>query len=308
MQSSQLNPLKRARRTAVAVLVIAALTPQAVAIAQRREPAPQPAESPRPVAPDDRDARDTREKLANMLSQYPPSLTQVLRLDPSLLSNPAYLAPYPGLASFLAQHPEVAHNPAFFIGAGRIEYYEPGSEKRMLINLWQDMMAGIAAFTAALIFFSLLGWLVRTLIEHRRWLRISRVQTEVHTKLLDRFTANEDLLAYMQTPAGRRFLESAPISTEVVGPRAFSAPIGRILWSVQAGVVLAMGGAGLGYVSGRVVDEMREPLFVIGALAMALGLGFIVSAVIAFALTRQLGLIDRSARGGDGEPKPATLS
>ena len=45
-------------------------------------------------------------------------------------------------------------------------------------------------------------WLIKTLIEHRRWSRLSKIQTDVHNKLLDRFSANEDLLAYIQTPAG----------------------------------------------------------------------------------------------------------
>src|SRR2546428_11310379 len=62
---------------------------------------------------EDRNARETRERLSQILDQYPPSLREVLRLDPSLLTNDAYLAPYPALAAFLAQHPQVAHNPAF---------------------------------------------------------------------------------------------------------------------------------------------------------------------------------------------------
>ena len=57
----------------------------------------------------------------------------------------------------------------------------------------------------------MLVWVIRTVVDHRRWLRQSRVQVEVHSKLLDRMTSNEDLLAYAKTPAGSRFLESAPI-------------------------------------------------------------------------------------------------
>ena len=44
------------------------------------------------------------------------------------------------------------------------------------------------------------------------------MQYQVHNKLLDRFTSNEDLLAYVQTPAGRRFLESAPIPLQDEAP------------------------------------------------------------------------------------------
>ena len=85
-------------------------------------------------------------------------------------------------------------------------------------------------------------WIIRTLIEYRRWNRTSKVHTEVHNKLMDRFTANEDLLAYMQTPAAQRFLESAPLSLDAPA-RPVGAPLSRILWSVQVGVVLAAGGA-----------------------------------------------------------------
>ena len=69
------------------------------------------------------------------------------------------------------------------------------------------------------------GWLLKTFIDYRRWLHVSRVQTEAHNKLLDRFTANDELLAYMRTPAGSRFLESAPISLDADAPaQAVSAP------------------------------------------------------------------------------------
>ncbi|MBI4476831.1 MAG: hypothetical protein HY654_06630 [Acidobacteria bacterium] len=103
--------------------------------------------------------------------------------------------------------------------------------------------------------------------------------------------SNEDLLAYIQTSAGRKFLESAPIPLDA-GPRAVAAPLGRILWSVQVGTVLAVGGIGLQFVSGRVLEELSQPLFVIGVLAMSLGVGFMLAAVAAFVLSRRLGLFD----------------
>ena len=90
-------------------------------------------------------------------------------------------------------------------------------------------------------------WLIKTLVDHRRWSRLSKIQTEVHNKVLDRMQSNEDLLAYIQTPAGKRFLESAPIPIE--SPRSIGAPLGRILWSAQAGAVLTVLGLGIALVS-----------------------------------------------------------
>ena len=104
------------------------------------------------------------------------------------------------------------------------------------------------------------------IVTHRRWNRLSKVQYEVHNKLLDRFTSNEDLLAYVQTPAGRRFLESAPIPMQDEAPM-LSAPFSRILWSVQAGIVLTIAGIGLLYVSSRFIDEPAQFFMVIGVLA-----------------------------------------
>ncbi len=134
-------------------------------------------------------------------------------------------------------------------------------------------------------------WLIRTVVEQRRWYRTSKVHTEVHNKLLDRFTTNEDLMTYIQTDAGRRFLESAPLSIEAA-PRQVGAPFSRILWSLQVGIVLATGAFGLLFVSGRVIQEIAQPIFAFGVLALTVGVGFIVSAAASLVLSRRLGLFD----------------
>ena len=241
---------------------------------------------------DDVDAERTRESLNNLLEKYPPALGRVLKLDPALMNNPGYLAPYPGLAAFLSQHPEVVRNPEYFLervnSPNYNNYNDPGSRKR------EEMLAVLAGFAAFLVFLvvtSVLIWVIRMIVAHRRWNRLSKVQYEVHNKLLDRFTSNEDLLAYVQTPAGKRFLESAPIPMQDEAPM-LSAPFSRILWSVQAGVVLTTAGFGLLYVSTRFIEEAAQFFMVVGVLSVALGAGFIVSAVAAYALSRKLGLLD----------------
>ena len=76
----------------------------------------------------------------------------------------------------------------------------------------------MAGFLGVSAFIGVLIWLVRAVIQHRRWLKVSNIQSEVHLKLMDRMTTNEELLAYIQSPAGRRFLESAPIQPESNSP------------------------------------------------------------------------------------------
>ena len=67
------------------------------------------------------------------------------------------------------------------------------------------------------------------------------------------------------------------------------APFNRILWSVQAGVVLATAGAGLWLAKNGIIDEAAQAMQVVAILTMALGLGFVLSALASYGLSRQLG-------------------
>jgi hypothetical protein len=243
-----------------------------------------------PVAIGQPDAERTKEELSRLLEHYPPQLRGIFALDPTLLTNQTYMAPYPALANFLSAHPEIARNPEYFVGRygdRRMDRATPMAE------MWRDVFAGLAVFTGFGMAIGLLTWLIRNLIDYRRWSRLSKVQTEVHTKLLDRFTANDDLLSYIQSPAGSKFLESAPISLDA-GPRSIGAPLGRILWSLQAGVVLAAAGVGLQIAAGQITDNAAQPLHVLGIVAIALGAGFAVSAGISFAISHRLGLLENA--------------
>jgi hypothetical protein len=280
---------------------------------QGRPPAPRGALRADLAALYDGNAEETRRRLYEVLQQYPPSLREVLRLDPSLLTNPAYLEPYPALAEFLDQHPEVAHNPGFFIPDFR-QYRDDRSDPRLaIVRTIEESLAGLALLIGFLAVVGTIAWLLRTLIEHRRWLRVSKIHTDTHTKLLDRLTSNEDLMAYMQSSAGRRFLEAAPLPLGA-GPRALSAPLGRILWSVQLGFIVAFAGGGVIIASRRFAinptfSEIELPLFVIGAAAVAIGVGFVVSAAVAYGLSHRLGLLNPApAATPDGEPVSGRMS
>src|SRR4030095_9369178 len=113
---------------------------------------------------------------------------------------------------------------------------------------------------------------------------------DLHTKILDRMQSNEDLLSYVQTPAARNFLEFSP-SGSTPEPRVSIAPFGRILWSVQAGVVLAALGIRLRYSPGHVPEEIVPALTVLGVIVMSLGLGAVISAIVAYILSSRLGLL-----------------
>jgi hypothetical protein len=286
-------------RSSILIAALLLVLPGGIAAQRQAAPAsgrPPSAEqvqpAPAPFVSDDANAEQTRQKLNELLEKYPPSLGRVLKLDPSLMTNQAYLAPYPALAAFLTQHPEVAHNPDFFLEQIRIDRFgfdaDPRSRAR---SEFRDLLGGVAMFGVFLVVTAVVVWIIRLIVFQRRWNRMSKVQFDTHAKLLDRFTSNEDLLAYVQTPAGRRFLEATPIPIQDQ-PAAIAAPLSRILWSVQAGVVLAVGGIGLLYVSTRFTEEASQFFMVIGVITIALGVGFMMSAVAAYVLSRRLGLVE----------------
>jgi hypothetical protein len=274
----------------LAAATAAALTPVAARAQARPTPAAQPQRPTPPVTVyETQPSYQTVNALRELLNRYPPNVRSVLQLDPSLLDRPEYLEPYPALAAFLQQHPEIRRNPAFFLGEPdrRRDENDP---KRQAIDLMSAVLAGGALFTGFMVVVGVLASLVRQLIEYRRWIRQSRIQTEANTKVLDRLTSNEDLLAYAQTPAGISFLQAAPAAIEA--PRA-GAPMGRILWSVQAGVVLSALGIGLWLVKRSVMEEIAPGFAVLGTVAVSVGLGFVVSAGIAYILTFRMGAFEQ---------------
>jgi hypothetical protein len=275
-------------------MILLAGVPTAVRAGQTKPVAVRPAETAAPQVADERDARDTRERLRMVLDQYPPSVAQVLRLDPSLLTRPEYLTPYPSLATFLGQHPEVAHNPVFFLGG-----YGGGqfADTRSVASAVESIFVGLEVTIGVMFGIGAVAWLIRAAIDHRRWLRATKIQVEAHTKIVDRLASNEDLIAYMQSPAGQRFLNASAVTAPAIENIGvpMAAPLNRILWSVQAGVVLTTAGVGLWLAKNGIIDEAAQAMQVFAILTMALGIGFVLSALASYGLSRQLGLVSSTA-------------
>ncbi len=255
------------------------------------------AQKPNKPAPsfavDQPNAGHTRDEFQRLLNQYPPAVRQVLAIDPELLGNEGYLAQYPALAAFVGGHPEIARNSAFYAGEPDRSFRRPAISASAEIA--QEVIRGSGLLAVMLTIVGGLTWLIRTLVDYRRWNRLTKIQTDVHTRLLERFTSNEELMAYIQSPAGAKFLESSPILLDP-GPKQISAPLGRILWSLQAGLVLAA--AGIALMSMHVDAEVQDAVQGFGMLAVAIGAGFVLSAGVSYLISRRLGLI-HAAKGGE---------
>lgn len=263
----------------------------------RTAPAPAPVQPAPPVVlyQGQTNARDVQQQLREILDAYPPSLRQLIRLDPSLMQREDFMAPYPALAAFLQQHPEIVRNTGFYFGE---QYFErERTERERTLDMVRNTIDGIGFLTGFLVVISLLYALLRQALEYRRWRRQIQIQTDIHTKLLDRMTNNQELLAYIETSAGRRFLEAPmPLMAASQTPSMSIAPVARILWSVQIGVVVVAAGIGFWIARGSVDDADLGSVFqVMGSLAIAVGIGFVASAILSWALSQRMGLITANA-------------
>ncbi len=245
------------------------------------------------------DARETRNDLNEIFEQLPPSVRAVLQIDPTLLYRADYIGNYPALAAFLEQHPEIGHNPAFFIGERQFDERNNtpssqafGSLNRAIESLMTILI--IATITGGILF------LARTVIEHRRWQRAMRAQNELQTKLIDRFSSSDDLIAYLQSPAGKALTEAPALPQ--ASARPMSAPLSRIFWSLQSGIVACALGLGLIIVS-RVTATIEFQNFLngVGIVVLMIGIGFTVSAAVSYFLSQRLGLVQSLSARYSGE-------
>src|SRR5207249_4650115 len=82
--------------------------------------------------------------------------------------------------------------------------------------------------------FVMLAWIIFSTV---RRITANKRMAELQAKLLDRFATGQELLAYLQTGEGKRFLESASVE--------HNNPLWRILGAIQAGVILILVGVAL---------------------------------------------------------------
>ena len=133
-----------------------------------------------------------------------------------------------------------------------------------------------------------IAYMIRNGQEHKRLKQLAEYQYNLHRELLDKFGSAQELLEYLESDAGKKILEVAP--AEKTRPHA------RILTSIQTGIILGLAG-GAFYFMRNLIEDAYEGFTFMGVLGIALGVGFVVSAVVAFALSKSWGLIN----GSNGE-------
>jgi hypothetical protein len=299
------------RQTRILPWVLRSVAVPALLLAAFAAAETRPATPVKPAAPavapvsTEKDFAATQDQLIKLL-RLSPTLTTVVAHDPSLLANQEYVARNnPQLAQFLVAHPEIARNPEFYLfthldirgqryealqRAVWPEMVQPADQQWHGRPATEEFISDMPPVLAVACFFGALIWLIRSFLENRRWSRIFKLQSEVHGKLIDKFSSSQELAAYMETEAGKRFLEAAPITVGFEPEQRIPNAIARVLTPLQIGIVLVLLSAGF-FLLRHVSTEMETPMLVLGTIALMPGLGFIISAGVTWVLAGRLGLM-----------------
>ncbi len=252
--------------------------------------------------PSEKDIADTQEQMLKLL-RLSPVLTTVVAHDPSLLGDQAYVERNnPELAQFINEHPDIAKNPEFYLFS-HLDQGHGRREQALERAVWPDLapqdrpypqsaqiMHDIIPMIVVPCIFLAIVWVVRLFVESHRWNRTFKLQSEVHGRLIDKFTSSQDLAAYMQTEAGRRFLEASPVTMGTDMGIRMPNVVARILTPLTVGIVMVL--AGIGFIAIRNSSpDTSTPLYILGILALMPGIGFILSAGATWIVAKRLGML-----------------
>jgi type II secretory pathway component PulF len=126
------------------------------------------------------------------------------------------------------------------------------------------------------------GWMFYLALETGKGQRRIKAQTELHGRLLDKFSSAHEVVEFLQTPGGAQFVDSISSDREE--------PSNGILRSTHRGIILVIVAGGFLFLNWYYRSSGENPLLVIGVILLCLGIGFLVSAAVAQRLSRTLGL------------------
>ncbi|HUP65436.1 MAG TPA: hypothetical protein VM557_09160 [Thermoanaerobaculia bacterium] len=117
----------------------------------------------------------------------------------------------------------------------------------------------------------------------------SQHRLEAHSRMLDRFGSSQEFVTFLQTPEGKRYLDSVALGSQKTQKV-------KILGSIRTGVVLSVISIGLMAAAFLVGSTVSEPPFIFGFLGLFLGVGFLASAAVSWSVSKAWGILDDPRR------------
>lgn len=131
--------------------------------------------------------------------------------------------------------------------------------------------------------FAMIGWIVYIAVTAGRRKEQLKATVEFQGKVLEKMGSTKDFGEFLETDGGKRFMSTLTVE----GP---SAKTRIVRCGEQAVVCLAAGIAFL--LLGSWFDEIRMGMVVIGTIVTACGIGFVVSCVASYYLSKNFGLFE----------------
>lgn len=137
------------------------------------------------------------------------------------------------------------------------------------------------------------AWIITSIVTSMKQRANTRTRTDVYNRLIDKFSSTPELIEFLRSDAGLRFIEE-----QTVEP---SQPLMKIMNSIRLGVSLALVGGGM-LVVGNLWDRtLGDDLYTVialgGTVALTAGAGFIVAAAISYKLCKSWGLMPSVEKG-----------
>lgn len=138
------------------------------------------------------------------------------------------------------------------------------------------------AFMVGMVFLgipTILGWITKNYYAHQRFMKILQLKAEMNARLLDRLGTDPGALEVIKSDVQQKMFE---VTLPELAPR-MPAAHARMLTSAQVGLVLLSLGGGFLYIR-QFVENRSDSEFVLvfGTMAIALGIGAVLSAGAAY--------------------------
>lgn len=132
-------------------------------------------------------------------------------------------------------------------------------------------LTGVLALLVPFAFFAMVFGIVWLWYRHRQ--AKMRAQAEFHRQLLEKFGSGREFADFLESKGSQRFLEE--LWSQRTGPH-------RVLDTMRSGIIMSSLGLGM-----LVLSWWTRGFRVLGILALALGIGFLISSAISHRLSKE---------------------
>ena len=147
-----------------------------------------------------------------------------------------------------------------------------------------ELATVLAVITVFATFACLVGFTVW--ITSRRRQERSRAMFDLQRQMLEKFGSASEFVAFLESDSGRKFVENISSESQTQASRIFG--------SIQKGAIFTLIGI-VGFCIVAYEPQDLIPLAVPSGIALAIGLGYLISAFATYRLSKEWGLLPPAA-------------